>query len=113
MFDASGAVVSGIWSNVFVVSDGKLVTPLLEGAGVEGTIRRFILETVAPALNIPVAIKRLVLEEVLEADEVFLSNSLIGVRPVGLVGKQQWSPGPVTLRLQRKLAVESLEHRGV
>ena len=38
------------------------------------------------------------------ADEVFLTNSLIGVWPVAAMDARRWPAGPVTRRLQQLVA---------
>ena len=35
------------------------------------------------------------------ASEVLLTNSLVGVLPVGRIGERRWVPGPVYRRLRR------------
>jgi 4-amino-4-deoxychorismate lyase len=45
-------------------------------------------------------VRDLPFEALLEADEVFLTNSLIGLWPVARLGERRWAPGPVTRRLQ-------------
>ena len=40
---------------------------------------------------------------VVEADEVFISNALIGIRPVVQLEGRRWSPGPVTRSLAGQL----------
>jgi 4-amino-4-deoxychorismate lyase len=41
----------------------------------------------------------------MNADEAFLSNSLIGIWPLGALDQRRWkAPGPVTIRLAATLA---------
>jgi 4-amino-4-deoxychorismate lyase len=42
-------------------------------------------------------------EEIADADEVFLTNSLIGAWPVCRLGDRRWIPGPITRRVQALL----------
>jgi len=42
--------------------------------------------------------------DVEQADEVFLTNSIIGAWPVASLGEQRWKPGPVTRRVQALIA---------
>ncbi len=81
MLDSEGHVVEGTMSNVFVLKDGGLKTPTLEQAGVAGVIRRWLLES-APTFGLDVSEETVTLDDVMEADAMFMSNSLLGVCPV-------------------------------
>ncbi len=81
MRDAGGAIIEGTMSNVFVVRDGALLTPDLSRCGVAGVVRRLVLD-ISETLAIETRMTRLTIEDVARADEVFLTNSLIGLWPV-------------------------------
>ncbi len=81
MLDAQGHVIEGTMSNIFMLKEGTLHTPDLSECGVEGVMRGLVLE-VASAQGMKVNIRQITLPEVLQADGVFLSNSLIGIWPV-------------------------------
>ncbi|MGY4535347.1 4-amino-4-deoxychorismate lyase [Pseudomonas sp. TE3786] len=99
MLDVSGRVIEGVYSNLFVVRDGLLITPELSRSGVAGVMRAELLAQ-AEQLGIAVSIQVLSQEQLLAADEVFLCNSLYGVWPViGLQG-HSWPVGPLTRKLQ-------------
>ena len=88
LLDNNGAVIEGTQSNLFAVIGDRLLTPVLDEAGVAGVMRAWILEWAALfGLNWEEA--RLTRSDVLEARELFLSNSLIGVWPVrSLAGRR-------------------------
>ncbi len=86
LLDESGAVIEGTVSNLFVVKAGKLLTPQLNYCGVAGVMRACIKEQLAPAMNIPVTESRMTLQDVLEADEFFVCNSIFGIWPVQSLG---------------------------
>lgn len=98
---ADDRILEGASSNIFVVYDGALITPPL--AGVLAGVTRSVVVTVAERLGIPLAQRHVAREELLGADEAFLTATtreivpLVAVdgRPVG-----SGSPGPVTRRLQ-------------
>lgn len=98
MLDPDGSVVEGIMTNVFAVIGGALVTPLLDRAGVEGVMRRYLLEQ-ARALGFSVGQVRLSLADVLAASEIFVCNSVIGIWPVRQWDQCRFKPGPVTCEL--------------
>jgi len=103
MLDSIGDLVEGTMSNVFLVKDAVLMTPDLQLCGVAGIMRARVLEMAADH-SIEVRVQRLETAALLQADEVFVCNSLMGIWPVTAVDKQIFIKGPVTTRLQTLLA---------
>jgi 4-amino-4-deoxychorismate lyase len=99
MRDRHGAVVCGTITNMFIVREGRLFTPPVDRCGVAGTVRAAILEA-ARALGIPAVQAIVTREELRNAEEVFLTNALVGVWPVRAIEEQRYVPGPVTRKLQ-------------
>ncbi len=97
--DLDGHVVEGVSSNVFLVKDGQLGTPLLDRAGVRGVMRGEVMAQAAQ-LGMAVTESRYATDAFLSADEVFFCNSVNGIWPVRRLPGRQWQPGPVTRRLQ-------------
>ena len=83
MLDSDGRVVEGTISNLFLMKNGTLITPDLKRCGVAGIMRELIIE-LAVALNIPLKIEDVGLDDVRHAEAMFISNSLIGILPVRL-----------------------------
>jgi len=81
LMDLDGHIVEATQSNVFIVHNNKLITPSLNKAGVAGVMRECIMN-IASSLGIEVQIKEVTIDEVKQADAVFLSNSVIGLWPV-------------------------------
>lgn len=104
MRDLGGRVIEGVFSNLFLVCEGRLLTADLSRCGVAGVMRAHIIEHAAPALGLPLEIRDLDYEELLAADEVFMCNSLYGIWPVHSLDARRWSPGAVTRKLQAVLA---------
>lgn len=100
--DHDGHLVGGGRSNLFWVRDGQLQTPLLDRCGIAGIMRARIL-ALAPTLGRAVQIVRQPLAALETAEEVFVSNALIGIWPVRAVGSRMLAPGPVTRALQAAL----------
>ena len=100
LLDQAQAVTEALTSNVFLVKQQQLFTPLLDRCGVRGVMRDYLLENVAPALKIPVAEARITLTDVLQADEVFVCNSIYGIWPVSWMEVVSFSVGPLTRQLQ-------------
>jgi len=102
MQDADGLVVEGTMSNVFVVSQGTLLTPDVSQCGVEGVMRGVVLECAAAA-SIPCRVADIRRQDILGADELFLTNSLIGLWPVRKLDGQEFTVGRLTRQLQQAL----------
>jgi 4-amino-4-deoxychorismate lyase len=99
MLDVHGRLVCGTMSNVFLVVNGTVVTPLLARCGVAGVMRAAVLAALRAAGS-AVAERDVDLAEVAAASEVFLSNALIGAWPVRRLEAWQGAPGPVVRRVQ-------------
>ena len=101
MLDADGYVAEGSGENFFIVKKNVLYSPDLDSC-LDGITRRTILE-LADELSIAYEIKKLTVEDVLEADESFFSGTAVEVVPINsLDGKTIGSGGrgPVTEKLQ-------------
>jgi len=103
MFSSGGRLISGTMSNVFLVHQGRLATPRLDACGVAGVMRAAVLEAAAVA-GIPAAEDALGALELERAEEIFLTNALIGVRPVRELPGAPREVGAVTRALQAQLA---------
>ena len=99
MHDETGHVVEGTMTNLFVVARDSLITPDLSHSGVEGVMRSVVLER-AGALSIECRLSGLTREDFLAADEVFLTNSLIGLWPVHRIQTREYPVGRFTQRIQ-------------
>jgi 4-amino-4-deoxychorismate lyase len=102
LLDASGRVVGGTASNLFAVRAGALATPSLARCGVRGVMRRAVLEA-ARQLGIRVEERDMAPAELLDADEVFVTNSLFGIWPVTTLENRRFARGPTTERLMAHL----------
>ncbi|MCG3132307.1 MAG: Branched-chain-amino-acid aminotransferase [Phycisphaerae bacterium] len=101
-FDESNHLAEGAISNVFIVRDGRLRTPSLSTPVLPGVARRVVLE-LAAALGMPADdAEPITINDLLDADEVFLTSVVARVLPVVRVERKtiaQGAPGPVTTRL--------------
>jgi 4-amino-4-deoxychorismate lyase len=102
VFSSSGQLVSGTMSNVFLVKNGRIVTPAMTLAGIRGVMRRVVMREAQRA-------QLQVTEEVIDAaslagaQELFLTNAVIGIWPVRALDDRALVVGPVTRRLQQGL----------
>jgi branched-chain amino acid aminotransferase len=97
LLNESGRLAEGSRSNILVRLAGRLFTPPVEDGCLPGTVRRRLLE-----LGL-VAERSLRPEDLREALEVLLTNSLIGVLPVGRIDGREIEAGESAGELRRRL----------
>ena len=97
-----GHVSEGSGENIFLIQDGRLITPPLSSAVLPGITRDCVM-TLARAMGLPVAEDTIPREMLYVADEVFMTGSAAEITPVRSVdriliggGKR----GPLTKRIQ-------------
>ncbi|WP_104029139.1 aminodeoxychorismate lyase [Vibrio jasicida] len=99
-------VIETTMANLFWVKDNSVFTPDLSLSGVAGVQRRKVLEYL-DGIGIKVAVSTYSLAELLEADEIWMCNSLLGVAPVRSITSQNnktlFPIGKLTQRLQGNL----------
>lgn len=102
MQDESGNIVEGTMTNVFLVRDKALVTPALDRCGVEGVMRSEVLERAA-RLGIANRVETVTPEHLERAQEIFLTNSLIGLWPVRRIDQRSYALGDITRKIQQAI----------
>lgn len=103
LLDAAGNVIEGTMSNVFCYRAGVLHTPDLSCCGVAGVQRERILDFAAES-GVAVRVGKLPLDMLMEAEEIMLCNSVIGIWPVCEFNGRVWQAGSLALQLSRLLA---------
>lgn len=81
MLDALFRVVCGTQSNIYLIKDNEIITPIIDKSGVAGTCRA-ALNNLLLQHGWKVTIKKLVLSDLYKADELFFTNAVRGVQPV-------------------------------
>lgn len=81
MLDDDGHIVCGTMSNLFLRRGKVLMTPLLDRCGVAGVMRRWVLEH-AVELGLRPVERRIRLADLSKAEEVFMTNAVVGTMPV-------------------------------
>ncbi len=76
-------------ANVFIIKDGIVKTPFLSEGGINGVMRRNLLEKL-PLIAIQIQETTLTVEDLLEADELFLTNSIYGIRWVKRLKEKEY-----------------------
>lgn len=99
VLDMRGYLVETTMANLFWVRNGELYTPDLTQCGVAGVMRRLVIQQAAKQ-DIVLHCGDYRVEQLAEADEVFITNSLLGVAPVCRIAAQCYEPGPITRSFQ-------------
>ncbi len=102
--DASGYVSEGSGENIFMVKDGKMITPSLSSCVLPGITRDSVM-TLAQEIGISVTEQSITREMLYLADELFFTGTAAEITPIRsvdriVVGKGE--PGPVTRSLQER-----------
>ncbi|MDH5776742.1 MAG: aminodeoxychorismate lyase [Gammaproteobacteria bacterium] len=100
MLNAAGDVIEGTMTNLFWVKDEQIFTPDLSQCGVFGIMRQQILERI-DELSMQIKIVSQPLDVLKNADEIFLTNSLIGVWPVQSIEDKTYAVGTITKKIQQ------------
>lgn len=101
MLNNEGFVTEATTSNLWIVKDGEIITPSLQAGILEGITRRAVL-TLANENKIPTTQKNFTSDELINADECFLTSSTKEVIPITQIdGSPVGSgrPGAITQKL--------------
>jgi branched-chain amino acid aminotransferase len=103
-FTTDNRLAEGCISNVFLVKDSVLYTPSLKTPVLAGIARKAVCR-IAEAKSIELIEKDLHISDVLEADEIFLTNVVMEVLPV--IGVERHTVGdgkvgPITTTLRKR-----------
>ncbi len=106
--DEEDRLLEGTVSNVFLVLDGEACTAPRELGILPGIIRGRVLDDG----RLPTCTRTLSLADLERATEAFLTNSVVGIRPLTRIGGRHFSeaPGPVTRRVMASLEHQMLQN---
>jgi branched-chain amino acid aminotransferase len=99
-FTTDNRLAEGCVSNVFLVKDSVINTPGIETPVLAGIARKTIFE-IASTNSIKLVEKDLYIDDVLGADEIFLTNVIMQIMPVSRVEKHTVGDGKVGVMTQR------------
>jgi branched-chain amino acid aminotransferase len=83
-FTTDNRLAEGCVSNVFIVKDSKVFTPPLSTPVLPGIARKHVVQ-IAAENSIEVTEKDLFINDLLGADEVFITNTLMQILPIAAV----------------------------
>jgi 4-amino-4-deoxychorismate lyase len=115
MLDPDANIISGVMSNVFIEQQGRLIVPLLDQCGIAGVMAQEV-RVIAEQAGINVKAGRINVTALLNADAVFMTNSLNGIWPVVNLRpstsnpkSHSWPISDLILGLQQSLATRLLQ----
>lgn len=98
LVDASGRVLETSIANIWVRHNDAVLTPTAPDCCLPGVMRKWLLEKF-DSMNLEVRECDLGVDDVAAADEVLVSNAVVGVRRVSRVVDRRWSAWPLFDRL--------------
>lgn len=98
MLDYRGYVAEATGANIFVIKDSKIKTPDPD-CFLNGLTRQTVIK-LAEEHDIPLEVCQIKPEELLEADEIFLTGTAAEVTAVGKIDDTNFTVGPVTRTLR-------------
>jgi len=103
MLDDTGRVVEGTMTNLFVQRGKRLITPPVDRCGVAGVMRGMVME-LAHEAGLELEQGRLTLNDLDNADGLFVTNAIIGIWPVRELDTTSYEITAETRRLQSLLS---------
>jgi branched-chain amino acid aminotransferase len=100
LLDNAGCVTEGPGYNIFSVSGGEVSTP--NRGALEGVTRQSVLE-LCTELRIPCHVRPVRVQDLLQADEIFVTTTAGGPMPVSRIDDHVMGndrPGPISLKLK-------------
>jgi len=104
MLTSDGYVSEGSGENIFLVIDGKLVTPASYSSILTGITRDTVIELAQKELGIETVERQIDRSELYSAEECFFTGTAAHITPIGEIDHRQigsGEPGEITKRLQQ------------
>jgi branched-chain amino acid aminotransferase len=89
LFNTKGTLAEAIQSNVFLIKGDIIMTPALTNGGVNGVMRRYVIGQLEKTHK--VVQSDVLMSDIDEADEIFLTNAVRGIQSVAVVGSVVYS----------------------
>src|SRR5690606_2267424 len=102
MLNAEGWVVEGTKTNFLFSKQGRLITPDLCGCGVEGVMRRYLLEQ-GVEHQVRVEVEKIAVEQLADFDGMAIMNSVLGICLVKRVDRDELPVSGLLVDLQQSV----------
>lgn len=100
LLNTASNLADGAISNVYIVKNEKIFTPSVADGALPGVIRRILLEELSVFSIMECSIS---INDALDADEVFLTNALLGVKSVHRLNTKEYRSFRMTNRIAQVL----------
>ena len=104
LLNTASNVADGSISNIYMVKDCQVFTPPVEDGALPGVIRSILLEEFNHLF--PIIEKSIPPSELMVADEVFLTNALMGIKQVGKINAREFDSCIMMRRIEHALRKE-------
>lgn len=88
--DSHKNLIEGTMTNIFFIKDNVLFTPKICSSGIKGIMREIVIDKMISLFE-GIRIKKLSKSQLLKADSIFLTNSIVGLVPVKQVNKLKFN----------------------
>jgi branched-chain amino acid aminotransferase len=105
MLNTEGDITEAAYSNIFIIKEGKICTPPIS-SGCVGGVMRLIMMEIAQELEIDLKEQPLKVQEIMEAQEVFLTNAVQGIKWVENMDNQSFT-NDLTMQLYERLVLKT------
>lgn len=105
VLNSRGFLVEGVSANLFWRRGRTVFTPDLTHCGIDGIMRRHVM-AMLKQMSIELRVVEAPLESLRQAEEVWLTNTLMGIVPVTGIGETQYASPVLIRRLQERLVIE-------
>ena len=95
VMNTAGNIADSTIANVFLVKNARLITPDLNQGCVAGVMRRYLLEKLQKE-GYDIQQSAITVKDIEEAEEIFLTNAINGIRWVGQFRNKKYSNGLIT-----------------
>ena len=107
MLDHRGFIAETTSANIFIIINNELHTPIPD-CFLNGITRQEVIK-IAEKNGIPVVERRIKLEELEKADEVFVTGTAAEVTPVSQIGKYIFKPSSICKKMIEEYTKITLE----
>ncbi|OGV50568.1 MAG: hypothetical protein A3F46_01790 [Legionellales bacterium RIFCSPHIGHO2_12_FULL_42_9] len=101
LLNTANHIADGAISNIFMVKNQHIYTPRIADGALPGVVRTILLDEFSNAFSLTE--KSMTIAELIDADEVFVTNALMGIKPVTKLQDKHFMQFPCALGLQAAL----------
>lgn len=104
LLNSKSLLAEGACSNIFVIKNNSVSTPFITDGALPGIIRHTLLHLLS-CNTIQVKEEHITAEMLLNADEVFITNALMGIKPVSRIDNVYFNAHTMTATIANRLSV--------